>query len=270
MNQEPRRISHSSDDSLQCVTWSPDGLKVVVGGNRGNFYQSDMNGEVLNTWEGVRVVDLHFMNDGKRILAADTHHRIRSYHWETLSDRTVVKEDHPIVSFSVSKDDQYVCVNVQGQGLHVWDVAHCMLLRKYVGVVQSYNHIYSTFGGFHSQFLASGSEDGKIYLYHFKRDRPISVLSGHSRCVSAVAWNPVYHHILVSVSDDCTVRVWGPKPPPPPSNATSEDDASASTSSASTSSASSRRQSLTNGRTYETRASAAAAAAAAAGPNGLL
>lgn len=37
------------------------------------------------------------------------------------------------------------------------------------------------------------------------------MLSGHSRTVNCVAWNPVYPSILVSVSDDFTIRVWGPK-----------------------------------------------------------
>ena len=61
-----------------------------------------------------------------------------------------------------------------------------------------------------------------------KRDEPIAVLSGHLRTVNCVAWNPVYHQvsmvsilisvllvsfqILVSASDDNTVRVWGPSP----------------------------------------------------------
>ena len=46
------------------------------------------------------------------------------------------------------------------------------------------------------------------------------MLSGHSRTVNCVTWNPVYPRVLVSASDDGTVRVWGPaekyrKPPPP-------------------------------------------------------
>ena len=48
-----------------------------------------------------------------------------------------------------------------------------------------------------------------------------AVLSGHSRTVNCVTWNPVYPRVLVSASDDGTVRVWGPaekyrRPPPSP------------------------------------------------------
>ena len=48
----------------------------------------------------------------------------------------------------------------------------------------------------------------------------LAVLSGHLRTVNCVTWNPVFPRVLVSASDDGTVRVWGPaekyrKPPPP-------------------------------------------------------
>ena len=63
--------------------------------------------------------------------------------------------------------------------------------------------------------MASGSEDNKVYrgaeyiayplmqyyyqvyIYHVKRDEPIAVLSGHSRTVNSVSWNPVYHQVCM-------------------------------------------------------------------------
>lgn len=50
-----------------------------------------------------------------------------------------------------------------------------------------------------------------MYIWHIRNEHPIVTLSGHTRTVNSVAWNPVYPQMLVSVSDDCTVRVWGPK-----------------------------------------------------------
>lgn len=45
----------------------------------------DIEGQVLDSWEGVRVNCLWCRSD-KTVLAADTHHRIRYYNFENLSD----------------------------------------------------------------------------------------------------------------------------------------------------------------------------------------
>lgn len=53
--------------------------------------------------------------------------------------------------------------------------------------------------------------DTKVYIWHIKRELPIATLTGHSRTVNCVSWNPVYHQMMASVSDDFTVRIWGPR-----------------------------------------------------------
>ena len=132
------KISHSTEDSLTTVSWSPDGRKITCGGSRGKiflkhvqvpneqnkqisnvhyqittlvvvnhilfkfpfyyqtgqFYQCDAKGQVLDSWEGVRVQCLSYRRDGKSVLAADTHHRLRSYNFEELSDYSVSTGEH--------------------------------------------------------------------------------------------------------------------------------------------------------------------------------
>ena len=48
-----------------------------------------MDGNVLDSWEGVRVKGLWCRNDGKTVLAADSHHRIRGYNFDELSEFTM-------------------------------------------------------------------------------------------------------------------------------------------------------------------------------------
>jgi len=204
------KVSHSGEDSLTCVSWSPDGRRITCGGNRGQFYQCDTHGTVLDSWEGVRVQCLAYRQDGKHILAADTHHRLRSYNFEELSDQPQIQEDHPIMSFTTDQTDRYALLNIATQGLHMWDIRARSLVRKFNGITEGFYTIHSCFGGLDQSFVASGSEDNKVYIYHVKRDEPIAVLSGHTRTVNSVSWNPVYHQVLVSASDDNTVRVWGP------------------------------------------------------------
>lgn len=206
------KMLHSSEDSISCASFSPDGKKFVIGGIRGQFYLCDIDGIIHNSLEGIRINGLAFRSDNKTILAADTHHRIRSYNFDVArNDNNIIQETDPIMTFSIDSNDRLALLNVQSQGLHLWDLKDKCLIRRYQGVWQEQFTIYSCFGGKNESFIASGSEDGKIYIWHIKREEPLAKLSGHTRGVNCVHWNPVYTSLLASVSDDNTIRIWGPK-----------------------------------------------------------
>lgn len=143
------------------------------------------------------------------------------------------------MAFSVNDADKLALLNVATQGVHLWDLQDKCLVRKFQGVTQGHFTIHSCFGGINQDFVASGSEgntclcphlhqwpflscvwdfltlfrlhlDNRVYVWHVKREKPIAVLVGHTRTVNCVAWNPVYHQMVASVSDDFTVRIWGP------------------------------------------------------------
>lgn len=90
------------------------------------------------SWEGVRVLAVHFRQDGNSVLAADTHHRIRSYNFDAQTDSHVLQEDHSIMSFTVDNSDRYAILNIANQGLHLWDIDERCLVRKFVGVTQGF------------------------------------------------------------------------------------------------------------------------------------
>uniref|UniRef100_A0A8C7LXB7 WD repeat-containing protein 26 n=3 Tax=Oncorhynchus TaxID=8016 RepID=A0A8C7LXB7_ONCKI len=206
------KMSQSHEDSLTSVAWNPDGKRFVTGGQRGQFYQCDLDGNLLDSWEGVRVQCLWCVGDGRTVLASDTHQRIRGYNFEDLTDRNIVQEDHPIMSFTVSKNGRLALLNVATQGVHLWDLQDRVLVRKYQGVTQGFYTIHSCFGGHNEDFIASGSEDHKVYIWHRRSELPIAELTGHTRTVNCVSWNPIIPGLMASASDDGTVRVWGPAP----------------------------------------------------------
>ncbi|XP_064623467.1 WD repeat-containing protein 26-like isoform X1 [Lineus longissimus] len=204
------KMSQSPEDSLTCVAWHVDSKKFVTGGTRGQFYQCDLDGNVLDSWEGVRVQCLACQKDGKTVFAADTHRRIRGYNFDELTDFHVIQEDHPIMSFTINDTGRLALLNVATQGVHLWDLKDRCLIRKYQGVTQGFYTIHSCFGGMNQDFIASGSEDHKVYIWHRKKEVPIAVLEGHTRTVSCVNWNPTLPGMLATASDDGTVRIWGP------------------------------------------------------------
>uniref|UniRef100_A0AAG5D810 CTLH domain-containing protein n=1 Tax=Anopheles atroparvus TaxID=41427 RepID=A0AAG5D810_ANOAO len=208
------KFSHSTDDSLTCAAFNRDGTRFVTGGTRGQFYLADLDGILHDNWEGVRVNGLAFLSDNKTVLAADTHYRIRGYSFDNpRTDYGIVQEQWPIMTFSVNSADRLALLNISSQGLHLWDLQDKCLVRRFQGVTQSNYTIYSCFGGVNESFVASGSEDNKVYIWHIRREEPLATLIGHTRTVNCVSWNPVYPSLLASASDDGTVRIWGPQQP---------------------------------------------------------
>lgn len=220
------KMTQSPEDSLTSAAWHVDGKRFITGGTRGQFYQCDLDGNVLDSWEGVRVQCLACQKDGRTVLASDTHQRIRAYNFDELTDQHLVQEDHAIMSFTLNDSGRLALLNVATQGVHLWDLKDKVLVRKFQGVTQGFYTIHSCFGGINQDFIASGSEDQKVYIWHLKREIPIAVLEGHTRTVNCVHWNPTVPSMLASAADDGTVRIWGPagKAKDPPHTSVPQDN----------------------------------------------
>jgi WD40 repeat protein len=80
-----KRLNNSHDDSLTAAAWLPDGQSFVCGGMKGHFYNCDLDGNIRETWEGVRVRCLQTLPDGA-VLAADSLKRIRTYNFKDITD----------------------------------------------------------------------------------------------------------------------------------------------------------------------------------------
>ncbi|KHN99501.1 coronin-6 [Metarhizium album ARSEF 1941] len=74
---------------------------------------------------------------------------------------------------------------------------------------------------FNDRVIASGSEDGKVFVWEVPRDftlytdaeeitdvSPVCKLAGHSRKVGQVLFNPAAENILASASGDFTIKIW--------------------------------------------------------------
>ncbi|PIK55186.1 putative WD repeat-containing protein 26 [Apostichopus japonicus] len=150
----------------------------------------DIDGNVVDTWEGVRVQGLYMKKD-ETAIASDTHSRLREYNFDANFTKFTSPPQRSIPRCSP--------LGHQRQNPSS-EVPRCQ-----PGLL----HNTFMFWGVDEKFVASGSEDNNVYIWHIKEEMPIAVLQGHTRTVNCVAWNPVVPTMLVSVSDDCNIRVWG-------------------------------------------------------------
>ncbi|KAK1380553.1 WD repeat-containing protein 26-like [Heracleum sosnowskyi] len=172
----------------------------------------DLEGNILEYWKGYRtenISDMALTSDGKIIISICRGNTLLLFNRESRCERIIEEEDR-ITSFSLSKDNKFLLVNLVNQEIHLWRITgDPKIVSKFKGHKRTRFLVRSCFGGFEQSFIASGSEDSQVYIWHRGTGELLAKLPGHSGAVNCVSWHPMNPHMLASASDDCTIRIWG-------------------------------------------------------------
>lgn len=205
-------IYEKSGVGLISCGWFPDGKGIFSGMTDKSICVWDLDGKEVECWKGQRTMsisDMAVTDDGKRIISICRETAILLLDREAKFERLLEEED-VITSFSLSKDNKFLLVNLVNQEIHLWSIeGDFKVVSKYKGHKRDRFLIRSCFGGFEQDFIASGSEDSQVYIWHRSTGELLFALPGHSGSVNCVSWNPVNLHMLASASDDRTIRIWG-------------------------------------------------------------
>uniref|UniRef100_A0A5B6Z6X1 Putative WD repeat-containing protein 26-like n=1 Tax=Davidia involucrata TaxID=16924 RepID=A0A5B6Z6X1_DAVIN len=192
--------------------WFRDGKGVVSGLTDKSICLWDLDGREMECWKGQRttnISDMAITDDGKMIISICRETAILLFDREAKFER-VIEEEQVITSFTLSADNKFLLVNLLNQEIHLWSIERDLkIVSKYKGHKRARFIVRSCFGGFEQAFIASGSEDSQVYIWHRGTGELLSTLPGHSGAVNCVSWNPKNPHMLASASDDRTIRIWG-------------------------------------------------------------
>ncbi|KAM1240424.1 hypothetical protein ACFX2I_045984 [Malus domestica] len=192
--------------------WFPDGKCIFSGVSDKSICMWELDGKELECWKGqrtLRISDLEITSDGKQLISTCRENAILLLDREAKVE-TFIEEDQTITSFSLSRDNRFLLVNLLNQEIHLWNIeGENKLVAKYKGHKRTRFVIRSCFGGLEEAFVASGSEDSQVYVWHRGSGELIEALPGHSGAVNCVSWNPANPHMFASASDDRTIRIWG-------------------------------------------------------------
>ncbi|KAK7385920.1 hypothetical protein VNO78_31891 [Psophocarpus tetragonolobus] len=198
-------------DLVSC-TWFPCGKYILFGLSDKSICMWELDGKEVESWKGqktLRMSDLEITDDGEEILSIFKPNVVLLFNRETKDER-FIEEYQTITSFSLSMDNNFLLVNLLNQEIHLWNIeGDPKLVGKYKGHKRARFIIRSCFGGLKQAFIASGSEDSQVYIWHRSSGELIEALPGHSGAVNCVSWNPANPHMLASASDDRTIRIWG-------------------------------------------------------------
>ncbi|CCD22194.1 glucose-induced degradation complex subunit GID7 NDAI_0A00340 [Naumovozyma dairenensis CBS 421] len=109
-------------------------------------------------------------------------------------------------------------VSLQYNEMQLWDYKENLLIQKFIGQKQEQFIIRSCFG-YNNKLVASGSEDGKVYIWDRIKGNIISVLNAHNaqtirdskrlgmNC-NVVVWNPKCKSMFASGGDDGLIVIW--------------------------------------------------------------
>ncbi|KAL5101471.1 hypothetical protein RYX36_005798 [Vicia faba] len=206
------QIYEKAGAGLVSCTWFPGGKHILSSLSDKSICMWELDGKEVESWKGqksLKISDLDITDDEEVILSICKPNTVLLFNRETKVER-FIEESQPLTSFSLSKDNKFLLVDLLNQEIHLWNIeGDPMLVGKYKGHQRARYIIRSCFGGLKQAFIASGSEDSQVYIWHRSSGEPIEILPGHSGSVNCVSWNPANPHMLASASDDRTIRIWG-------------------------------------------------------------
>lgn len=214
--------THTSDP-VSCASWLPEpNTGFVSGGLDKKINLYDDRGDIIHTWEETgRIYDIKLSNDRRYMVAITTDSAVYVFDLTTKERCGFLSLDFELTSLTLSKDSSHMLLSLspkpnksrssvpksQAMEVQEWSFPDLHLVRRFKGQKQGEFVIRSTYAGYNEQFVMSGSEDSDVYLWHRFSGRLLERISGHTKAVSAISWNPTAVQ-WASASDDWTVRVW--------------------------------------------------------------
>lgn len=193
-----------------CV-WAPDGQSIILGSfdKENGLCTWSTNGTKLFTWtKQHRTEDVALSPDGHWLVAMDERSRIHVYNFGTRELHYEMSLLSRPLSITISQDSNFLLVGSQDGEINLFDLITREKIRKYLGAKGGDFLIRSTLGGANENFVISGSEDGKLVLWHKNIGTMMFKLNGHKPRSNSVAWSPTDPCLFASCGDDRVIKIW--------------------------------------------------------------
>ena len=196
---------------------------------KGNMLASGSYDEALMLWDvrTQRLMRSHpahsdpiggvdFVHDGTLIVSCSSDGLIRV--WDTASGqclRTLVHEDNAgVTSVCFVPNGKYLLAWTLDSSVRLWNYIEGRCMKTYQGHKNEKFSLAGAHGVYTNKeeterraFVASGSEDGRIFIWDVQSKAVLQTLEGHEGVVFGVdTWEE--GNLMVSCGNDKTIRIW--------------------------------------------------------------
>jgi WD40 repeat protein len=201
-------------DAVTTCLWLPSG-EYITGGIDFNLALWSTEGVRVQSWR-IRVRQAERSHKGNIIAvlnACKPEVLILCLDLESRREVKTITEHEVTSSIALSRKGTQLLTNTSftspvrpRQTIHLWDIQENECIMRYKGHEQERFALKCSFGGKLEEFVISGGESGRIYLWNKLHGTLLSTLEGHQGPVNAIAWKEP--HVFASASDDQSVRIW--------------------------------------------------------------
>jgi WD40 repeat protein len=199
------------DEPVSGCVWASDSKSFVLGtlDNKRSLCTYNSDGEELVQWNKKhRVQTLAGSPDGRWLVAADNFSSMYVYNGTTRELEYELDVGSRPISLAISQDSRELLVNKEDNEAQIIDLVARGTVQKFLGHSTHRCVIRASFGGANESFIMSGSEDGKVVIWHKNTGAAVERLSSFTdeRC-NCVVWNPADPYMLASCNDDGKIRM---------------------------------------------------------------
>ena len=208
--------TYNSGSGVLGVSWSPNGMRLVMGNWQGHVRAFDANtGLNAITFQASklrnRVEDVKWLPGGNTIAAGGDDNTV--WVWNAINGKlqqTYGGHTDWVISLACSPDGKYIASGSYDKTVQVWEVATGRQAVIYRG---HWDKICSVAWSPDGSYIASASYDNTVQIWDAATGNHVYTYTGHAYPVYTVAWSPDGQHIAsgaagVTDGKSGTVQVW--------------------------------------------------------------
>jgi WD40 repeat protein/serine/threonine protein kinase len=209
----PKLLASQLDKGAQCVLFTPDGQRILIGDGAGNIRLLNLaDGKEIYRVGGPelkRIIGLAFTADGRRFLSASLDHTLRLWETETgAALQPIIKSPEGFSSaMALSPDGRYAIESSIGTAARTWDTTSGTEIgeRRLPHPGKARTLAFSVDG----RLVVSGDSQGKVWLWNAATAKEMAHFEGHpNSTVTQVALAAKGGLVVSFSSGDHTLRGW--------------------------------------------------------------